>query len=64
MKPAIKSKMQRFNVIVAILALIEANFHMLSSILPATVGAYVFFGVAIANIVLRQFFTKEALSLK
>lgn len=56
--------MQWFNVIVAILALIEANFHMLSSILPATVGAYVFFGVAIANIVLRQFFTKEALSLK
>ncbi|MFN8777123.1 MAG: hypothetical protein ACK5XV_10185 [Flavobacteriales bacterium] len=64
MKPAIKSKMQWFNVIIAVLALVELNYPLLSTILPASIGPYIFFGVAITNIILRQFFTKEPLTFK
>lgn len=60
MKSRLKSKTLWFNYITAILIVVEAQLHVLTPLVSASLVPFLLLGIPIANAILREF-TREPL---
>ena len=59
----LRSKTLRFNLVIALLAAVEANFRLLESVMPVNVYPVLLFSITLVNVVLR-FVTTAGVTLR